>query len=89
MRLTWFRDRVEILSPGGPFGQVNRANFGRPGISDYRNPHVAEAMKALGYVQRFGMGIQLAREELRRNRNPPLRFDVEDTDVLVTLEAVP
>ena len=88
VRLTWFRDRVEILSPGGPFGQVNRANFGRPGISDYRNPHVAEAMKALGYVQRFGMGIQLAREELRRNGNPPLRFDVEDTYVLVTLEAV-
>ena len=58
-------------SPGGPFGQVNRQNFGRPGITDYRNPHLAEAMKNLGYVQRFGIGIQLARSELQKNGNPP------------------
>ena len=82
VRITWLRDRVEILSPGGPFGQVNKDNFGRPGITDYRNPHVAEAMKVLGYVQRFGVGIALARKELEQNANPPLTFHVEDTHVL-------
>jgi len=86
VRITWFNDRIEIQNPGGPFGQVNRQNFGQPGIADYRNPNVAEAMKNLGYVQRFGVGIQLARRELQKNGNPPPEFAVEDAHVLVTLK---
>ena len=89
VRITWFNDRIEIQSPGGPFGQVNRQNFGRPGVTDYRNPHLAEALKNLGYVQRFGMGIQLARKELQRNGNPELEFQVEDTHVLAIVRRRP
>ncbi len=85
VRITWFNDRIEIQNPGGPFGQVNRQNFGQPGITDYRNPHLAEAMKNLGYVQRFGIGIQLARQQLQKNGNPPLEYLVEDAYVLVKL----
>ena len=85
IRITWFNDRIEIQNPGGPFGQVTRQNFGQPGITDYRNPHLAEAMKNLGYVQRFGVGIPLARKELQKNGNPPPEFIVEDAHVLVTL----
>jgi ATP-dependent DNA helicase RecG len=85
VRITWFSDRIEILSPGGPYGQVNRGNFGEPGITDYRNPHLAEAMKNLGYVQRFGVGIPLARKEMDKNSNPPIEFNVQDSNVLVTL----
>ncbi|HXG23994.1 MAG TPA: hypothetical protein VNJ09_05510 [Chthonomonadales bacterium] len=29
VRIYCFSDRVEILSPGGPFGQVSCKNFGR------------------------------------------------------------
>lgn len=32
---------------------------------------LAEAMKNLGYVQRFGIGIQLARQQLEKNGNRP------------------
>jgi ATP-dependent DNA helicase RecG len=73
-RLYWFDDRVEITSPGGPFGQVTPENFGEPQVTDYRNPLVAEAMKTLGFVQRFGIGIELARRELEKNGNPPPEF---------------
>jgi ATP-dependent DNA helicase RecG len=89
VRITWFRDRIEIQSPGGPFGQVNRGNFGQPGITDYRNPHLAEAMKNLGYVQKFGAGIAIAREELKKNGNPPPEFLVEDAHVCVILRRAP
>ena len=89
VRVTWFSDRIEIQSPGGPFGQVNRQNFGRPGIADYRNPHLAEAMKDLGYVQRFGVGIPLAQKELEKNGNPLLEFVVEDAHVLVIIRRRP
>ncbi len=74
VRVYWFSDRIEILNPGGPFGEVTTENFGLPGITDYRNPNLAEALRALGFVQRFGVGIALARRLLRENSNPPPEF---------------
>jgi ATP-dependent DNA helicase RecG len=59
-----FDDRIEIHNPGGPYGSVTVENFGRSGIADYRNPNLAEALRALGYVQRFGAGIAIARKML-------------------------
>jgi len=85
VRVTWFPDRIEVQNPGGPFGQVTVENFGTPGITDYRNPHLAEAMKTLGFVQRFGMGIPLAQKALADNGNPPLQFEVQPNHVLVTV----
>lgn len=85
VRLTWFSDRIEIINPGGPFGMVTAANFGQPGVTDYRNPHLAEAMKVLGYVQRFGIGIATSRRLLAENGNPSPEFQPRDTHVLVTV----
>jgi len=64
VRVYWFDDRIEIHNPGGPFGSVTQENFGRPGVTDYRNPNLAEALRALGFVQRFGAGIAIARRAL-------------------------
>ncbi|WP_345249974.1 ATP-binding protein [Pigmentiphaga soli] len=86
IKVYWFDDRIEIISPGGPFGTVTRENFGQPGVTDYRNPNVAEALRVLGYVQRFGFGIQIARSELAKNGNPPPVFDVTDQVVMCRLE---
>lgn len=85
VRVYWFRDRVEIQSPGGPFGQVTKQNFGRPGAYDYRNPNLAAVLKELGYVQRFGLGITTTQQEMERNGNPPPEFQVEDSFVAVIL----
>ncbi len=85
VRVTWFNDRIEIQNPGGPFGQVNCENFGQPGFTDYRNPHLAESMKVLGYVQRFGVGIALARESLQKNGNPLPIFKPTATHVHVEI----
>lgn len=74
VRVTWFDDRIEIHSPGGPFGQVTVETIGQPGLTDYRNPTLAEAMNRLGFVQRFGVGIQISRDRLAQNGNPPLEF---------------
>ena len=77
VRVVWFDDRIEIGNPGGAFGVVTAATFGQPGIVDYRNPVLAEAMKVLGYVQRFGVGIATARAALAKNGNPPPEFVVQ------------
>lgn len=85
-RIYWFSDRVEIHSPGGLYGHVNAENFGK-GATDYRNPLVAEAMRVLGYVQKFGMGIALAYSEMQKNGNPPPEFDLQTSHVLAILKA--
>jgi len=85
VKITWFTDRIEIISPGGPYGKVTKENFGQPGIADYRNPSLAEALKNLGFIQKFGVGIPLARQALQKNGNPDPEFHPTDTHVLVTL----
>ena len=87
VRVTWFDDRIEILSPGGPFGAVTVENFGQPGLTDYRNPNLAEAMKVLGYVQRFGVGIPSAKRLLSEAGHPDIEFTATATHVLVTVRA--
>ncbi len=87
VRVSWFDDRIEILSPGGPFGIVGEANFGEAGITDYRNPNLAEAMKVLGYVQKFGAGIPTVRRLLRNSGHPDVEFVVGPNHVLATVRA--
>jgi ATP-dependent DNA helicase RecG len=81
----WFSDRIEIHSPGGPYGRVTAENFGEQGMTDYRNPHLAEVMKNLNYIQRFGFGIAIARKELAKNGNPPPEFRVSSHTILVKI----
>lgn len=85
VRILWFDDRVEITSPGGPFGVVSRENFSSR--NDYRNPALAAALKHLGFVNRFGRGISLVRDALEKNGNPPAEFAIEDTYWGVTVRS--
>lgn len=73
VRFYWFEDRIEIQNPGGLFGAVTADTF--PRQNDYRNPKIAEAMKVLGYVNRFGRGIYRTQSILEQNGNPKAEFD--------------
>ncbi len=83
----WFNDRLEVLSPGGAFGAVTAERFGEPGLVDYRNPNVADAMRTLGFVQRYGVGIPIAKNQLAASGHPELEFDVSNTFVRVTVKS--
>lgn len=85
VKVYWYDDRIEIFSPGGPYGEITPENFGTPGLTDYRNPNLAESMRVLGYVQKFGAGIVAARSALNKNGNPPLEFGVDQGHVLATV----
>lgn len=67
-----FSDRIEIINSGGLYGEARPENF--PRASDYRNPVLAEAMKTLGYVNRFNFGVRNAQNELVTNGNPLAEF---------------
>ncbi|WP_414630803.1 ATP-binding protein [Bacteroides sp. UBA939] len=68
-----YDDRIEVQNPGGLYGKVSPANF--PNVSDYRNPFIAEAMKMLGYVNRFSRGVYRVQKELVENGNGEAAFD--------------
>lgn len=89
VRVTWYSDRIEIFSPGGPVGIVTAETFGQPGYTDYRNPNLAGFLRETGFAQRFGAGIATARRECERNGNPPPEFEVTDNAVLVALRPSP
>ena len=82
MRLYWYSDRIEIQNPGGLYGRVTPANIDT-GTTDYRNPLIAEIMRHLGFAQRFGIGLPIARKALRDNGNPPPEFAFSPTHVTV------
>jgi len=86
VRVTWFDDRIQIDNPGGPF-QIPADKFGEPGFTGYRNPNIAEAMHNLGLVERFGVGLPLARKSLKENGNPELELRAEGNFVFAVMKA--
>lgn len=85
VRIYWFNDRIEISSPGGPYGNVTAENFGRPGITDYRNSNFADAMKIFGFVQAFSRGIAIAKKAMLGNGNHEAEFETSQSTVVCTL----
>jgi len=81
IRFYAFSDHLEIQSPGGLYGEATPENF--PTRNSYRNPIIAEAMKSLGFVNRFGYGVQRAQALLAENGNPAAQFDFDEHAVLV------
>lgn len=74
-----YNDRIEIVNAGGLYGNARPENF--PNVNDYRNPIIAEALKILGYVNKFNRGIARVQDDLRKNGNKKAEFDVSKITV--------
>jgi ATP-dependent DNA helicase RecG len=84
IRFYWFANRIEIQNPGGLYGEAKEGFYKH--ATAYRNPIIAEAMKTLGYVNKYGRGILTAQEALKKNENKPADFNIEHSSVfLVTI----
>jgi ATP-dependent DNA helicase RecG len=81
VRMYVYNDRIEFISPGGPYGTVTVENFGSPGNTSYRNRNLADVMKNTGIIQRFGFGLQWAGDAMKENGNPPIEFAVDNSFV--------
>ncbi len=88
VRVYWFNDRIEIQSPGGPFGELNIDNFGTEGLTAYRNPTIAETFKNLNFIERFGYGIPYSKKALKENGNPDLQLQASTSTVLAIIKKV-
>lgn len=85
--ISQFTDRIEILSPGGLHGDLTPEQF--PSVTAYRNPVLAEAARVLGFVNRFGRGIDLAQSVLKKNDSPDAIFEPERNHFLAVVRRRP
>ena len=83
IRFYVFSDHIEIQNPGALYGEATQHNF--PTRNSYRNPVIAEALKLMGFVNRFGYGVQRAQALLAENGNPPAEFEFDEHSVRVTI----
>jgi ATP-dependent DNA helicase RecG len=74
-RLYQYDHHIEIMNPGGLYGQARPENF--PHVNDYRNSVVAGIMKTLSYVNMFNHGIGEVQDLLRQNDSPEAVFNVD------------
>ena len=89
VRVYWFDDRIEISNPGGPYGSITAAKLWPTWTCRLPQSPIASAFKVLGYAQRFGAGILIAREALEKNGNPPLEFQIEQNFIAVIIRKAP
>ncbi len=75
IRFYMFSDHIEIQNPGGLYGSARPENF--PDQNDYRNPVIAEALKILGYVNKFSRGVYRSQKLLQENGNPAAEFTLD------------
>lgn len=73
-RLYQYDDHIEIMNPGGLYGQARPENF--PFVNDYRNSVVAEMMRTLNYVNMFNHGVGEVYDLLKANGSPEATFNV-------------
>lgn len=73
-RLYQYDTHIEIMNPGGLYGQARPENF--PYVNDYRNSVVAGMMRTLKYVNMFNHGISEVQTLLRDNSSPEAEFNV-------------
>jgi len=83
VKFYWYSDRLEVHNPGGLFGEVTLDRLTRR--TSYRNPVVAEVLKTLGYVNRYGRGIQRAQDALAANGNSPAIFDADERSFVAVI----
>jgi len=79
IKLYQYSDRIEIINPGGLYGNARPENF--PNVSDYRNPTLAETLRVMKVVNRFTRGVATAQQKLIANGNGLAIFDFDTLGV--------
>lgn len=73
IRLFIFRDRMDVTSPGGLPGPVTIANIKDERFS--RNPVIVQVLSDLGYIERFGYGVDRVYDLMHERRLRAPQFE--------------
>ena len=83
----WYRDRIEIRSPGGLAYPVKLETLGQ--VSTYRNARLADVMKGWNYIERYGSGINRVRRLLAEYEMPELELSEDGSSFLACIRQHP
>ena len=84
IQISFFPDRVTILSPGGLPEPLTANDYLNRMISMPRNMNLAIVFQRLGLIERFGTGIGRILKSYQNSIEQPY-FEITDTSISVTL----
>ena len=58
IRISIFSNRIEFLNPGNFYAPIHPGNL-KEGLSRYRNPLIADALRKTGHMEKQGIGISI------------------------------
>ncbi len=83
-KVSMYKDRIEINSPGGLVSGIKKEEFLRGAFSQLRNEVVADVFKTLHIIEAFGTGINRTIRSYKDNLVKP-SFNVFDDSISVVL----
>lgn len=92
VQVNLYADRLEILNPGGLYGDVTIETLGESGISSTRNQFLSNILETTPYpdggyvVENRGTGYQEIEEQLRQARMPPAHPQNSTVSFTLTME---
>jgi predicted HTH transcriptional regulator len=77
VRVTVFEDRIDVVSPGGPYAPMKIDDIRKGEIyTTWRNPSLAWFMVELGYAQNEGQGIRTIMSLTKETAGKEPEFDI-------------
>lgn len=87
IRVFIYRDHMEVFSPGGLPGPVTIANIKDERFS--RNPVIVQVLSDMGFIERFGYGVDRVIDLMRERQLRAPRFEETSGGFRVTLYSEP
>lgn len=84
IKVSIYKDRIEVSSPGGLPTGVNEEEYLSGRVSILRNPILGNLLFRLGVIERFGTGVMRITESYKNSLQQP-QFKVSDNSILVVL----
>ncbi len=87
IQISMYKDRVEIMSPGGLPKGISKNEYLNGNISILRNPIIAGVFYKLKFIEQFGTGIRRIIEEYRHSMSKP-KFEICENNIKVVLPVI-
>lgn len=71
IKIEFFDDRCEIISPGGFYGGLTLEQA-LSGIQSFRNKSLVQLLYKLGYIENYGSGLNRIYKEYEKSTNKPI-----------------
>jgi ATP-dependent DNA helicase RecG len=87
IKISMFKDRIEIISPGSLPPGISEAEYLKGTISILRNPILAGVFFRLNIIEKFGTGISRIIDTYNDSLTKP-KFNIKDNSITITLPLV-